>query len=145
VLQSLVSAVQGRSDEAFTRLERALGLAESEGFVRIFVDEGKPMAALLRQGRRQTLYPAYVDALLAAFPAGEAPETRPELLPEPLSERELEVLGLMAGGLTNKAIGDQLFIALTTVKKHIGHILVKLDAANRGQAVARARELGLLP
>jgi LuxR family maltose regulon positive regulatory protein len=67
-----------------------------------------------------------------------------ELLPEPLSGRELEVLQLMALGAANKEIAARLFIAVTTVKKHVGNILVKLDAANRGEAVAHARDLGLL-
>lgn len=144
LLQSLVSALQGRSDVALTRLERALGLAEPEGFVRIFVDEGEPMAALLHQARRPSRYPDYIDTLLAAFSPRKSKMIAETLLPEPLSEREMEVLQLMATGASNKAIGGQLFITVTTVKKHVGNILVKLDAVNRVQAVTRARELGLL-
>jgi LuxR family maltose regulon positive regulatory protein len=68
-----------------------------------------------------------------------------ELLPEPLTERELEVLQLVAAGASNKDIAGQLFIAVTTVKKHVGNILVKLDTTNRVEAIARARDLGLLP
>lgn len=103
------------------------------------------MAALLRQARLQEIFPNYVDKLLSAFPAGEPRPGVANLLPEPLSERELEVLRLVATGATNKDIAEQLFITVATVKKHVSNMLVKLDTPNRTQAVARARELGLLP
>jgi LuxR family maltose regulon positive regulatory protein len=144
VLQSLLSALEGRSDDALNRLERALELAEPEGLVRIFADEGEPMAALLRQVQHRGRYPHFVGVLLAAFPIQETKKPGEELLPEPLSERELEVLQLMALGAANKEIAGQLFIAITTVKKHVGNILVKLDTTNRVQAITRARELGLI-
>jgi LuxR family maltose regulon positive regulatory protein len=102
------------------------------------------MAELLRQARRSGIYPDYAGRLLSAFDAGVPGLTVRGLLPEPLSDRELEVLRLVAAGASNKEIAVALFIALPTVKKHMGHILVKLDTHNRVQAITRARELGLL-
>ena len=132
-------------------LHRALALAEPRGFIRIFVDEGPPMARLLYEALSRGIAPDYVRQLLAAFPDAE-PEQRdssdtqiPESdLIEPLSERELEVLALLADGLTNREIASRLFLALNTVKAHTGNIYGKLDVHNRTQAVARARTLGLL-
>jgi LuxR family maltose regulon positive regulatory protein len=144
VLCALARWAQGDPTGALADLERALTLAEPENYCRVFLDEGKAMAELLRQARRGLL-PDYVDKLLAAFPTDESRQWAPDLLPEPLSERELEVLQLVATGASNQDIAGQLFIALSTVKKHVGNILVKLDTPNRVQAIARARELGLLP
>jgi LuxR family maltose regulon positive regulatory protein len=144
LLQALVGQLQGNYAGALTILERALRLAEPEGYVRLFVDEGEPMAALLRQARQRGLFLNYVDNLLAAFPTDESKQRPADLLPEPLSERELEVLRLVATGVSNQDIAGQLFIALSTVKKHVGNILVKLDTPNRVQAITRARDLGLL-
>jgi LuxR family maltose regulon positive regulatory protein len=144
VLCALARWAQGDPTGALADLERALTLAEPEGYCRVFLDEGKAMAELLRQARRGLL-PDYVDKLLAAFPTDESRQWAPDLLPEPLSERELEVLQLVATGASNQDIAGQLFIALSTVKKHMGNILVKLDTPNRVQAIARARDLGLLP
>jgi LuxR family maltose regulon positive regulatory protein len=144
LLQALLCQAQGNHTGALTILERALRLAEPEGYVRLFVDEGEPMAALLRHARQRGLFLNYVDNLLAAFPTDESKQRPADLLPEPLSERELEVLRLVATGVSNQEIADQLFIALSTVKKHVGNILVKLDTPNRVQAIARARDLGLL-
>src|SRR5690606_4263002 len=115
-----------------------------EGYCRVFVDEGEPMARLLRLALRQGIYPNYTTRLLGAFEGGVPGRVAGDLLPEPLSERELEVLRLAATGASNKEIAVALFIALPTVKKHMGHILVKLDTQNRVQAITRARELGLL-
>jgi LuxR family maltose regulon positive regulatory protein len=120
-------------------LEEALALAEPEGFVRIFLDEGGPMVDLLRQARQSQIATDYVDNLLA----GGLPVDQSGLI-EPLSERELEVLRLLAEGLTNKAIGEHLYLALNTVKVHTRNIYGKLGVNNRTQAVVRARELGLL-
>jgi LuxR family maltose regulon positive regulatory protein len=145
VLQVMVAYDQQDGTRALTALKRALILAEPEGFVRSFVDEGAPTAALLRQLRAQGLHLAYVNKLLAAFPAGAAASMTVNPLPESLSEREMEVLRLVATGASNKDIADQLFIALSTAKKHVSNILVKLDTPNRTQAVARASELALLP
>jgi LuxR family maltose regulon positive regulatory protein len=143
-LQALALWASGDSQQALKILEQALMLAEPQGFCRAFVDEGEPMASLLRQARQQGIFADYVDRLLSTF-AEEARAPEPEsVLPEPLSERELEVLQLAATGASNKAIAAELFIAVSTVKKHMGNILVKLDTQNRVQAAARARELDLL-
>lgn len=144
LLQALLSQAQGAAERSLDLLERALRLAEPEGYVRLFVDEGEPMAELLRLARLRRLFPDYAERLLAAFPPAQGQTPSSDLLPEPLSERELEVLRLAASGASNKEIAVALFIALPTVKKHMGHILVKLDTQNRVQAIARARELGLL-
>jgi len=143
-LRALALQACGDAATALDFLTQALTLAEPEGYVRLFVDEGAAMIALLRQARQRGLFPNYIDKLLAAFPATESTPGAADLLPEPLSEREREVLQLVATGASNRDIAGQLFIALSTVKKHMGNILVKLDTPNRVQAIARARELGLL-
>jgi len=145
ILQALILQTQDNTARALKCLERALALAEPEGYCRAFLDEGRPMAELLRRAEQRGLFPNYVHKLLSAFPAAESTPSPADLLPEPLSERELEVLRLVATGASNQEIAGQLFIALSTAKKHVGNILVKLDTPNRIQAVARARELGLLP
>jgi len=145
VLQALAFQSRGHLSGALSALEQALALAEPEGYVRTFVDEGEPMASLLRRALSQGIAPNYVARLLAAF--GE--EARPaapamESLLEPLSERELEVLRLVVAGLSNPEIAEELVIAVSTVKSHINHIYGKLAVETRTRAVARARELGLL-
>ena len=134
-------------------LERALTLAEPEGYVRIFVDEGRPMAQLLSEAAAHGIMPYYTAKLLAVFEAEEhksADESHvPPALPahsltEPLSQRELEVLQLIAQGLSNREISERLFLALDTVKGHNRNIFRKLQVRRRTEAVARARELGLL-
>jgi LuxR family maltose regulon positive regulatory protein len=144
-LQALAFQAQDNLDQALSALERALSLAEPEGFVRTFVDEGKPMARLLRRALSQGIAPNYVARLLAAF-GQEVELTSPamESLVEPLSERELEVLRLVVAGLPNPEIAQELIIAVSTVKSHVNHIYGKLGVESRTQAVARARELGLL-
>jgi LuxR family maltose regulon positive regulatory protein len=133
-------------------LERALALAEPEGFFRIFVDEGLPMAPLLYEAVTCGIAPEYVPRLLAAFPISEpeqegSPDTQaPESdLIEPLSEREQEVLQLIAQGLTNPEIASRLVLSPHTVKTHARNIYAKIGVHNRTQAVARARALGILP
>jgi LuxR family maltose regulon positive regulatory protein len=133
-------------------LERALTLAEPRGFFRIFVDEGLSMAQLLYEALTRGIAPNYVRQLLAAFPVTEPEQVSPtksqvdqsELI-EPLSERELEVLQLIAEGLTNPEIAARLFISLYTVKTHNRNIYGKFNTHNRGQTVAKARALGILP
>jgi LuxR family maltose regulon positive regulatory protein len=130
-------------------LARALTLAEPEGYVRIFVDEGAPMAALLRAAAQRGIAPSYVAGLLAAFPqAGKQPARQGEpdalSLVEALSARELEILRLIAAGHSNQAIADTLVIAVSTVKRHINNIYGKLAVQSRTQALVRARELHLL-
>ena len=152
VLQALAHQAQGNLSLALAPLERALSLAEPEGYVRIFVDEGESMRWLLeKQAHGEGRQPiGYAAKLLAAFaqPATILPSTvrHPQsALIEPLSERELEVLQHIAEGLTNREIADRLYLSLFTVKAHARSIYDKLDAHSRTQAVAKARELGVLP
>lgn len=149
VLQALALHAQGRTDTAVQALAQALEFGEPEGFVRTFVDAGKPMAALLYTAVEQGILPRYAGWLLTCFedldhvPASDtlAPQ---HAIVEPLSQRELEVLALIAAGLTNQEIARQLVIALSTVKGHTSNIYGKLGVRSRTQAVAMARTLGLL-
>ena len=137
--------------EAGEALDEALALAEPGGFIRIFVDEGAPMARLLHQASSRGVCPEYVRRLLAAFPVDDggraaSPATRGagSRLAEPLSSRELEVLPLIAEGLTNQEIATRLYLSLHTVKAHARTIYAKLGVSSRTQAVARGRALGFL-
>jgi LuxR family maltose regulon positive regulatory protein len=155
ILRSLALTRQDDTRAAEADLERALTLAEPEGYVRIFLDEGQPMQRLLAQWLAHAgAGPVrdYALHLLSQFdaepPEGTAAQQKTSPaghLIEPLSERELEVLRLIALGSTNKEIAQQLFVAPGTVKAHTASIYRKLDVANRTEAVARARQLGILP
>jgi ATP/maltotriose-dependent transcriptional regulator MalT len=145
----LALEAQHTTHEALITLERALTLAQPEGYIRLFLDEGVPMLNLLRQVRSRGLASNYISTLLSA--SGEqtvaaAPRSvaHSSALVEVLSERELEVLRLLAGGASNEEIAEQLVIAIGTVKRHVSNIFGKFTVSNRTQAVARARELGLL-
>jgi len=147
VLEAVGRDANGEKDHALRLLGDALALAEPAGFIRLFVDEGRPMARLLREGMSQGLRVDYIRRLLAAFAADElalSARTTGHLLPEPLSKREIEVLALIAEGLTNQEIATRLYLSLHTVKAHARNISAKLDVGNRTQAVARARTLGIL-
>jgi LuxR family maltose regulon positive regulatory protein len=142
-LQALAYKAQDDEARAVATLERSLKLAEPEGYVRTFLDEGAPMATLLRRAVTKGISPGYASRLLEAF--GTPVETLPAgALPEPLSERELEVLRLIASGMSNAEISRTLFVALSTVKKHINNIYRKLGTNSRTRAVACARKLNLL-
>ena len=152
VLQALAFEAQGNISPALVSLERALTLAAPEGYFQLFVDEGPPMAHLLHEALSRGVEPNYVQRLLSAFPSdkpGETVQSKPQTQEfdwiEPLSEREIEVLQLIANGLTNPQIAARLFLSLNTVKVHTRNIYSKLDAHNRTQAVARARALNILP
>jgi LuxR family maltose regulon positive regulatory protein len=146
VLQSLVCKKLGDEARALDCLQQALILAEPEGFVRVFLDEGPSMRELLSRYQKQRGRSDYLTCLLAAFE--DRPTMRPAPaaggLPEPLSGRELEVVKLLAQGCSDKQIAADLFIARETVHKHLKNIYGKLGVHNRTEAAARARELGLL-
>jgi LuxR family maltose regulon positive regulatory protein len=157
VLRALALAGTRRADDATAALRRAFDLGWDQGWRRVFLDEGEPMAALLH--RVAITRPAHASdrsreralALLAALESPDRRQTGPTRagaaagrLVEPLSEREMEVLGLLAAGRSNRQIADELFVTVDTVKKHVTHILGKLEAANRTEAAARARDVGLL-
>jgi LuxR family maltose regulon positive regulatory protein len=149
----LTALAQYDSDEkkvALETLHAALKMGEPEGYVRTFVDEGQPMAALLYEALAQGIKLDYVGMLLAAFPVNNTISSSspnrseaPQQLIEPLSERELEVLQLMASGASNQGIAEAMVIALTTAKKHVSNIIRKLGVNNRTQAVTKGRNLGL--
>jgi LuxR family maltose regulon positive regulatory protein len=166
LLQALLASAQGNVEQALPILQQALTLAEPEGYIRIFVDEGEPMAQLL--ARMNSLPGAgdeggrmndYIHKLLAAFeargqgsqraeeksdPSPLLPHSSAPLLVDPLSQREIELLRLVAAGQSNQEIAQELFLAIGTVKKHLNNIFGKLGVGNRTQAIARARELDVL-
>jgi LuxR family maltose regulon positive regulatory protein len=151
VLQVLARQALGEREEAVQLLGDALALAHPGGFIRIFVDEGPSMARLLQESLARGIAPDYTRRLLTAFRATEpeqtvhtAPRIREPGSIEPLSEREIEVLQLIAEGLTNPEIASRLFISPNTVKVHTRNIYGKLGVNNRTQAAARARVLGIL-
>ncbi len=152
VLQVVAYLAHGEREQAICLLQDALTLAEPGGLIRIFVDERLPMAQLLSEVKTHRLWPHYVEKLLAAFDV-EAKQNDESLLPlalpiqelpEPLSQRELEVLQLVAQGFSNHEIGKRLFLALNTVKGHNRNIFGKLQVQRRTEAIARARDIGLL-
>ena len=161
-LQALAHADRGDEPAALTTLAEALVVGAPEGYLRVFVDEGVPMAALFRRllGGRHPEWQAAVDAVprdylarlavafeqagAPVFPAAKRGAVLVPGLVEALSARELEVLALLATGKSNRAIAEELVITLDTVKRHVTNLFNKLGVANRVQAVARARELGLL-
>jgi len=142
VLQAMALQAKGDNVYALSVLEKGLALTEPEGYVRVFVDEGAPMAELLRQAASRGVAPGYVSKLLAAFPVSSV--RGPSPLVEPLTKRELEVLRLVAQGASNRAIAESLVVTTGTIKTHVSRIMGKLGARNRTEAVARARELDML-
>jgi LuxR family maltose regulon positive regulatory protein len=152
-VRALALRAKGEKEQSVSALAEALALAEPEGYVRTFVDEGAPMAEILaealearRRDRLNPPVPAYylrklITALEREVPAAGLPVAG---APEPLSERELEVLQLIAAGRSNRRIASELFVSVGTVKTHVNNLYRKLDAHSRTQAVARARELNLI-
>ena len=146
ILLALAHKVNSDTPQARAKLERALELAQSEGYIQLFISEGQPMQRLLDDVSQQGVMPVYTRKLLNAFEASPDDVMSPanQQLIEPLSERELEILQLVADGLSNREISDRLYLALSTVKGHNRNIYGKLGVKRRTEAVALARELGLL-
>jgi LuxR family maltose regulon positive regulatory protein len=150
ILQAIALHAHDKEARAILVLKEALTLAEAGGLIRIFVDEGTPMAELLSKAAVQGIMPNFVSKLLGAFESvgkqDESESVQPpnQSLIEPLSERELEILQLIAQGLSNREISERLFLALNTIKGHNRRIFNKLQVQRRTEAVARARELNLL-
>jgi LuxR family maltose regulon positive regulatory protein len=154
VLQAVAHHAHGEKNEAAQLLGVALAQAEPGGFIRIFVDEGILMARLLSEAAARGIMPDYTGKLLDVFEAEEQMSEDKSYLPsappgqsltEPLSQRELEVLHLIAQGLSNREISERLFLALDTVKGHNRRIFGKLQVQRRTEAVAKARSLNILP
>jgi LuxR family maltose regulon positive regulatory protein len=151
VFQAVAHHAHGEKEEAVQMLGDALALAEPGGFIRIFVDEGPPMARLLYEALSQGIAPDYVQRLLAAFPINEPEQVDPSKSQAPesemiefLSERELEVLGLLAQGLKYNQIAEQLIVSLNTIRSHTKNIYNKLEVNNRTQAIQKANDLNFL-
>ncbi|HEX6520175.1 MAG TPA: LuxR C-terminal-related transcriptional regulator [Streptosporangiaceae bacterium] len=159
-LRALALAADGDRASALGALTEALTLAGRSGYIRVFADEGAPMRALLTelsaappgpdQPADRDIDAGYLAAVLRACGQADTPPpgrlgSPPPGLADPLTERELEVLRLIAAGRSNQRIAHDLVVALDTVKKHVSHVLGKLGAANRTEAAARARQLGLIP
>jgi LuxR family maltose regulon positive regulatory protein len=150
VLEALALSASGRTDDALNALEGAFALAAPQGYVRVFADEGAPMAALLREAKVRGIAERYVTKLLAAYDQVASPGSTALHKPmiggdlEPLSERELEVLRLIADGASNREIAQELVVSVGTVKKHLNNIFLKLDAHSRIQAIVIARKQNLL-
>jgi LuxR family maltose regulon positive regulatory protein len=165
LLRAQLHAALGDKAASLADIDTALHLAEPEGFISVFVEEGAALRALVAEQRatiekssaargERSDQSQYLDQVLAAFPTGALPvalrqseikNPKSEILVEPLTPRELEVLRLIAAGDSNQAIADKLVITLRAVKKHTGNIYGKLNVSSRTQAVARARQLALLP
>jgi LuxR family maltose regulon positive regulatory protein len=151
VLKALAHEAQGNRPRAVAALERALVATEPEGHVRLFLDEGEPMATLLEQvDLHRVALTRAVRLLPPPTRAGSgqsvtnAAEPPPEPLPDPLSEREVQVLRLLRTELSGPEIARELFVSLNTVRTHTRHIFTKLGVNTRQAAVRRAEELGLL-
>ena len=151
LLQARSLQAQGREGAAQTGVERALRLAAPEGYLRAFLEEGEPVAALLPQVRH--VAPGFVDSLLEAFsspptrgdgPAGPVAVALPSSLVEPLTAREMEIARLIAAGRSNPEIAELLYLSLNTVKWHVKNLYGKLGVSSRVEAAARAQELDLL-
>jgi LuxR family maltose regulon positive regulatory protein len=145
-VKALANHARGHKTQALNALAEAVTLAEPEGYARSFIDLGPAMVPLLQEVAAQGIVPEYVARLLSAFDHTDDDTTVPPAQPlvEPLSARELEVLALVAEGLSNREVGRRLHIAESTVKSHLNTIYGKLAVQNRTQAAAKARSLNLL-
>jgi LuxR family maltose regulon positive regulatory protein len=144
VVQALAHHALGDRAAALSALTRSIALGEPEGYVRVFADEGPPMAALLKLAARQPNAPSGAGRLLAAVVTADATTPTDQPLVEPLSERELEVLRLLQSDLDGPDIASELTVSIATVRTHTRNIYAKLGVNSRRAAVRRAAELGLL-
>jgi LuxR family maltose regulon positive regulatory protein len=151
-IQAMAHFSLGDTASALNAFSQSLTMAEPEGYIRIFVDEGQPMMSLLKEAKARGVSSGYVDQLIAAFPLGtKGSRTSSRFIinsssqfVEPLSGREVEVLRLLAAGLKYDEIGDQLFISLNTVRTHVKNIYSKFNVSSRTEALIYARELNLV-
>jgi LuxR family maltose regulon positive regulatory protein len=153
ILQALVCQAQADQPRAESALAEALQMAESEGYVRLFIEQGEPMARFLKTGARYGVAPAYINHLLAALHEAGVSRDRGSAQTssltasapiEPLKERELQVLRLISAGLSNREIAAELYLSVNTIKAYSSRIYGKLSVHNRAEAVDRAHELGIL-
>jgi LuxR family maltose regulon positive regulatory protein len=145
LLTALAHKAADHVEEAFQALHDALDLGKLGGYLRTFVDEGEHLATLLRHAAARISHRDYGKAIMAEITqAAVAAPLGPSDMPDALSEREIEVLRLVAAGLSNRAIGQGLIISEKTVKTHLSNIMGKLGVGNRTQAVEQARHLGVL-
>jgi LuxR family maltose regulon positive regulatory protein len=149
VLHALALEADGDQTSALSTLKRALELAEPEGYIRLFIDEGPPMLALLRHAHMRSAVPGYVATLLSAFGEQHVSDlpllsARPGSLLEPLTGREREVLRLLLEGSSNCEIARRLVLSVNTVKRHVYNLCGKLGVQSRAQAIIRARDLHLV-
>ncbi|MBT7155634.1 MAG: helix-turn-helix transcriptional regulator [Deltaproteobacteria bacterium] len=144
LLQALAYETLDNISSASVPLEHALALAEPEGYIRIFTNEGVPMARLLSNTASKGIMTDYIGKLLAVNEVPSSSSSTAGNLVEPLSQREQEVLQLVARGFSNREISERLYLALTTVKGHNSNIFGKLQVKSRTEAIVRARELGLI-
>ena len=142
IVQALASHARGGGSDAIAAIGAAFEYAEPEGYVRIFVDEGPPMAALLQEATRRGIAPSYASLLAATI--ASTGRTRRQPLVEPLSDRELEVVRLLRSELGGREIANELFVSVNTVRTHTKNIYSKLGVRSRRAAVRRAEELGLI-
>jgi LuxR family maltose regulon positive regulatory protein len=145
ILQALAHQARGAVPTALDTLQRAVTLAQPEGYVRLIADEGAPMAALLKALTKQSAAPGYARRLLAATARTEQRPDRPAALVEPLSDRELDVLRLLGTDLDGPDIARALSVSLNTMRTHTRNIYAKLGVTSRRAAVRQARDLNLLP
>ena len=149
-LKALCNQAMQNTEQALNALQQALSLAQPEGYCRTFIDHGPPMQQLLQQAARHGILPAYVAQLLSIF--SDSQEDKPtvnrssviENPIEPLNEREQSILRLMAAGLSNREIAEELYLSVNTIKWYSTHIYSKLGVNSRTKAVARAQEAGIL-
>jgi LuxR family maltose regulon positive regulatory protein len=144
IVQALAREGAGDRAGALEALDAAIALAAPDGYVRVFLDEGSAMIRLLKAAARRSGVPAYLADLARAAAGTPEPATARKELVEPLSERELEVLRLLATELSGPEIASRLFVSVNTLRTHTKHIFTKLDVNTRRSAVRRAEDLGLL-